>query len=262
MKKNIIYSGLLSLVLLTAGCGSQDTTTEDNTTTEHHFSYDGTTGPSFWASMDPQWSTCANGLTYTPVEPGQKHQSPVDIESSATNASFTLDYDKDIEFKMENNGHTVEFVPEAGQPTAKVTIDGKDYFLKQFHFHSYSEHMENGKHADMEAHFVNVADDGSIAVIGIFIDKNATGTNAALNNAYALTIPEAGEENPNAIAINPAHILPTGKVYSYSGSLTTPPCSENVAWNIYETHVDLNATEVDEFRDIYSHNYRPVTGNL
>jgi len=228
---------------------------------EVHFSYDGETGPDYWGSLKEEWSTCDNGLEYTAVVEGAPHQSPVDFETAVpADPTFTLDYNKSIAFKMENNGHSVQFNVEEGSPEAYITINEKAYELKQFHFHSVSEHTELGVHAAMEGHFVNVAEDGSIAVVGVFIDNMAGAGNEALESAFGLEIPEEGEENPTEITINPLDMLPGGKVYSYSGSLTTPPCTEDVAWNIYTKHIGLNEDKVEAFHEHYDHNFRPLTG--
>ncbi|MGC9351607.1 MAG: carbonic anhydrase family protein, partial [Sulfurovum sp.] len=92
-------------------------------------------------SLKEEWNTCTNGLEYTAVENGKLHQSPVDFESAVpADPSFMLDYNKSIAFKMENNGHSVQFNVEEGSPKAYITINEKKYELKQFHFHSVSEH--------------------------------------------------------------------------------------------------------------------------
>jgi carbonic anhydrase len=39
--------------------------------------------------------------------------------------------------------------------------------LLQFHFHTPSEHLLDGKPFPMEAHFVHVDSDGRLAVIGV-----------------------------------------------------------------------------------------------
>jgi len=77
---------------------------------------------------------------------------------------------------------------------------------------------------------------------------------------FSLDIPASGQVNETPIHINPSHILPSGKVYSYSGSLTTPPCTEGVAWNVYTKTVGMDINKVETFKKHYNHNYRPVTG--
>ena len=259
MKKIFLYSAIAILDIGLVGCGST-TLSENNTGThEVHFSYDGDTGPAYWGSLKEEWKTCENGLTLKPVVAGQTHQSPVDfVLAVPVNPSFVLDYNKEIEFKMLNNGHSIELETE-GSHLAHVTISGKEYTLKQFHFHSESEHTEDGVHGDMEGHFVNIAADGSIVVLGVIIEASGAG-NSELNKVFDLEIPAANHENEIRIHINPSHILPTGKVYSYSGSLTTPPCTQGVSWNVYTTTIGLNVNKIEMFKSHYNHNYRPITG--
>ncbi|UFH58256.1 carbonic anhydrase [Sulfurovum mangrovi] len=259
MKKKFLYAGMLIASMWLVGCNNESVVQDEEI--EVHFSYDGETGPDYWGSLKEEWSTCDNGLDITKVVEGEPHQSPVDFyDAVPADPSFTLDYNKSIAFKMENNGHSVQFNVEEGSPKAYITINGKAYELKQFHFHSVSEHTELGVHAAMEGHFVNVAEDNSIAVVGVMIDNVAGEGNEALESAFGLAIPEEEEENPTLITINPLDMLPGGKVYSYSGSLTTPPCTEGVAWNIYTKHIGLNEEKVEAFHEHYDHNFRPLTG--
>jgi carbonic anhydrase len=59
--------------------------------------------------------------------------------------------------------------------------------------------------------------------------------------------------------INAANLLPRDKSYfSYTGSLTTPPCSEGVKWNILTESISLSAAQINQFRHIYQVDARPV----
>ena len=52
-----------------------------------------------------------------------------------------------------------------------VVLDQKWFHLVQFHFHHPSEHWVDGRQQTMELHVVHQnIDDGSRAVIGVFID--------------------------------------------------------------------------------------------
>lgn len=262
-EKKILSAALVAaLAFGLSGCGSDssdDTTSEE---TEVHFGYFGANGPSHWGDLKPEWSTCKNGLTLSDVtDPTQHHQSPINFTSAAvaSEPSFELDVDRDIEFTTENNGHAIEMVPESSEDT--MVLDGKTYTLAQFHFHAYSEHTQNNMPAAIETHFVFKAADGSLAVLGVFVDRNATNENSALASIFSQTLPEAGEEGAK-LSINVADILPeASSVYSYSGSLTTPPCSEGVAWNVYTKHINLSESHVVNFTKKYHNNFRPVTGN-
>ena len=114
----------------------------------------------------------------------------------------------------------------------------------------------------METHFVFKANDGALAVIGVFVDRNVTSSNenSELAKVFDTTLPDA-EQSGDEVTINVAKILPAGKVYSYSGSLTTPPCTEGVAWNVYVDHIALTEDHVTKFTKKYHNNFRPITGN-
>lgn len=59
-------------------------------------------------------------------------------------------------------------------------------------------------------------------------------------------------------------------IYTYAGSLTTPPCSEAVTWFIAETPLDVSVKQYNKFKRIMKFNSRftqndlhqPVTDNL
>jgi len=70
-----------------------------------------------------------------------------------------------------NNGHTVQ-VNIAKENECTLRINGKSYELKQFHFHTPSEHLIDGETFEMEMHLVHVNESSEIAVLGfIFTTK-------------------------------------------------------------------------------------------
>jgi len=46
--------------------------------------------------------------------------------------------------------------------------------------------------------------------------------------------------------------------YTFPGSLTTPPCSENVTWFVLKQPVTVSAAEIQRFEKLYRHNARPT----
>ena len=54
-----------------------------------------------------------------------------------------------------------------------VSVHGKTYTLVQFHFHTPSEHLIDGKQHEMEMHLVHLSDKGEIAVLGFLFTTNA-----------------------------------------------------------------------------------------
>jgi len=117
--------------------------------------------------------------------PFGQHQSPINIVTTSDGVS-TVDL-PDGEYKASpltfsyphkvrncsilNNGHTVQInIGEENECT--VTVKGKTYTLRQFHFHTPSEHMLDDRQYEMEMHLVHTNEEGEIAVLGFIFTVN------------------------------------------------------------------------------------------
>lgn len=139
-----------------------------------------------------------------------------------------------------DNGHTLQFTPDAG---GRTTIGGDAYDLVQFHFHSLSEHTLNGKAYPLEIHFVNRNADGGLAVVGVFVTEGAA--NPALAALLAAVPAQEGEAGVTRPGVYPVLLLPEDRHYfGYSGSLTTPPCTEGVRWNVLATPIEASTDQI------------------
>jgi carbonic anhydrase len=60
--------------------------------------------------------------------------------------------------------------------------------------------------------------------------------------------------------MNPAALLPkdTEHYFYFMGSLTTPPCTENVKWYVLKEVQSAKKGQIDALRKFYDHNYRPT----
>ena len=69
-----------------------------------------------------------------------------------------------------------------------------------------------------------------------------------------------GEKNKLEAEINAADLLPVSKDYfRYSGSLTTPPCSEGVRWYVMKEAITVSKAQIEAFRQAVGYpNNRPV----
>ena len=222
-----------------------------------HWGYEEDNGPAKWSAMDPDWRLCGEG----------RRQSPIDLTSAAENElpAISVHTLSDQAVNVLNqtdvleeldNGHTVQvnaFLADA------LRIEGKAYSLRQFHFHSPSEHTIDGEHLPMEIHFVNEAADGSLAVLGVMVRAGAE--NAAIASLWA-SLPEGpGTNTRTRLPESFATTLLAGSnagFYHYSGSLTTPPCTEGVKWMINKIPTELSEGQIRRFRAIYDHNNRPT----
>ncbi|MBI1194584.1 MAG: carbonate dehydratase [Gammaproteobacteria bacterium] len=212
-----------------------------------HWSYTGIGAPQYWGDLKEDYALCKDGTK----------QSPVDI-SAATITSLDdikTDY-KATPLDIVNNGHAIQ-VNYA--PGSSMTVDGKTYQLLQFHFHSPSEHTIGGKSHALEAHLVHKADDGQLAVIGVMIDAGGP-DNPFIAKLWSAFPAASGDHNtPEGVEVNVADLLPPDlNHFNYTGSLTTPPCSENVNWLVLSAPIQISDAQLEQFRASIVHDNRPV----
>lgn len=216
-----------------------------------HWSYEGEAGPENWGQLDEAYQLCALGT----------EQSPIDL----VEASFTQENIEDIAFAYQpsplvitNNGHTIQ-VSYDSSTGSDVTLDGEAYELLQFHFHTPSEHALQGDLLGAELHFVHrrIGTEGDLAVVGVLLKEGAE--NAVLARVLDNAPKEEGETKTFTEMVNAGELLPeSGATYRYPGSLTTPPCSQGVKWNVLAEPVELSAEQVDTLFSIIGTSNRPL----
>jgi carbonic anhydrase len=216
---------------------------------EHeHWSYRGNTGPSHWGALEHEFATCSQG----------KHQSPINIKSTAAKhadlGAIKFDYKPSI-LKIIDNGHSVQVNYDAG---SAIMVGSKRYELVQFHFHHPSEEKIDGKSFPMVVHLVHKADDGKLAVVAVLV--RAGQANPLIETLWAHLPKEKGAEQVDTNAqIDATTLLPADRAYyTFDGSLTTPPCSEDVTWFVLRNPVQFSAKEVSRFAKIYPMDARPT----
>ena len=203
------------------------------------------------ASNPTQW-----GDSYELCEVG-RDQSPIDIDATDANVvsptDITFDYSP-TPLAVKNNGHTIQ-VDYA--PGSSITIGDQTYSLLQFHFHTPSEHTIEGEAAAMEVHFVHANEDEELAVVGVMMTVGEA--DPAIASIWENIPAEEGVNTAEGDMINAADLLPSDTTYfNYAGSLTTPPCSEEVKWHVLSEPITVSAEQVDAFASLYQVNARPV----
>lgn len=208
-------------------------------------------GPNFWGELTFPFATCGAGEPF--VEVGKK-QSPVNIVIADTVAAqlpeLAFRY-RATPFVVENTGHVVE-VPYASGSTIRVGEDVQDrYQLLQFHFHAPSEHTVNGQFAAAELHLVHRNALLDLAVVGVLVNVGSP-VNAVIDDILLNAPIEEGEIELDG-SVNAKDVLPQSKrYYNYSGSLTTPPCSEGVRWFVLKEPVFVSQEAIDRLHEIIS----------
>ena len=244
-------------VLISISCNNTEKEEEDHVhdeeTHEHekdekhevHWSYEGETGPEHWAQI------------VADCDCGGKSQSPIDISGELVDKDFVelqLDYQSDSTLDIVNNGHTIKL----DYPFGTFMIGEDTYKLAQFHFHAGSEHTVNGTRFPLEVHLVHLNEANNIAVIGILFEEGEE--NVLLKKIYEKVPDEANETISEALEIDVNNLLPKEKTYyHYSGSLTTPPCSEGVKWYVMKNTIQASKEQIERISKFMpANNYRPV----
>ena len=216
-----------------------------------HWTYEGPTGAEHWGDLDPDYAACKNG----------KEQSPIDIRSAekAELPVLRFEYKSGPLKYLINNGYTIRVNYHDAPGSGNFLIVGdKRYQLAQFHFHRPSEEYIHGKPYDMVAHFMHKSNDGK--VVGVAVLLRAGSANATVQQLWDhMPETESKEEEIAGVDVNPAGLLPHDTAYyMYMGSITAPPCTEDVTWFVLKTPVDISAEQISAFARLYPHDVRPL----
>ncbi len=202
-----------------------------------------------WASLDPSFKTCGTGLT----------QSPINIEAKSlqTGPNFQYNYFPS-KGEIHNNGHSIQIdLTKSTQGFSnQLLVNGQPYDLIQFHFHTPSENHINGHSFPMEVHLVHKNAQGQLAVVAIMINGN--GNNQLLDH-MPLPAKKGDRLKSDRARFNPAFLLPNNRsTFTFTGSLTTPPCSENVGWIVMKSPISVSPATLLGFQKILGKNNRPL----
>jgi carbonic anhydrase len=258
MRKLVIISLALVYTILTA-CENKPKTVEECPEPEEckHWSYEGETAPKYWAEIEKD-SDC-DGMYQSPIN--IISIDAVEVEPGTNNLKI-LYSPSTILCRVENDGHSIKYCFNKGD---SLIFNDKIYHLQQLHFHEGAEHKINGIQYPIEIHLVHTNAEGEFLVIGIL---GMEGEESQLFEFFESYLPiKNGEIKHIDKNVDLADLFPENKdYYSYSGSLTTPPCTENVQWIVYKNPIIISLEEAIKLRDnMPLHNYRdeqPLNGRV
>ncbi|XP_065360876.1 carbonic anhydrase 2 [Calliphora vicina] len=248
---------------------------------ESEFTYFGTMGPDHWSE---HYNQCSG-----------KHQSPININDvDVVNRTYSKMLFKNfaqlpVEAIVFNNGHTVlvKLNFEGDIPTiSDGPLEGKGtYQFQQLHFHwgednsVGSEDRINDVAYPMELHVVfrnakydsfeeAVRKDDGVLVLAAFYEIGNY-TNMEYDQ-FTSHLEHIHEPHTNVTLTQPMDLFSfltddLSRYYSYIGSLTTPPCSEDVIWIDFINPIGISEEVIERFRYLktfdgssLTHNFRPV----
>lgn len=216
-----------------------------------HWGYDHEISPEHWGELNENFKECSSG----------KNQTPIDIRNTYKSV---IKHKLNIQYKVSPNdiifnGHTVQVNTKKDDQSDYLILDGQKFFLKQFHFHTPSENQIEGKSYPLELHFVNANAQGDLTVLAVMFvlgEKNPEWDK--------LWIDLSSKENDDrhlSHEVNLNKLLPKNlDYYRFSGSLTTPPCSEGVNWVVLKNPLTISEQQLKTFKVLLKNqdNHRPI----
>ncbi|XP_044789968.1 receptor-type tyrosine-protein phosphatase gamma isoform X4 [Bubalus bubalis] len=236
------------------------------------------------ASGDPYWAySGAYGPEYwvtSSVSCGGRQQSPIDISDQHARISeeyqdLQLDgFDNESSNKtwMKNTGKTVAillkddyFVSGAGLP-GRFKAEKVEFHWGHSNGSAGSEHSVNGRRfpVEMQIFFYNpddfdsfqtaISENRIIGAMAIFFQVSPRDNSALDPIIHGLKGVVHHEKETFLDPFILRDLLPAslGSYYRYTGSLTTPPCSEIVEWIVFRRPVPISYHQLEAFYSIFT----------
>lgn len=210
--------------------------------------YSGDSGPENWGRLGPRFIMCDLGSS----------QSPIDIEGVrelANAPEIQIDYGEPPG-AFVHTGHALQVNVPKGNA---MTVGSERFELLQAHFHAPSEHTIGGEEYPLELHFVHQNDEGELGVLGVMFESGES------NETLAALLEKMPEPKGKSASLKEARVdmsglLPESRsAYRYSGSLTTPPCTEGVHWHLLTETVSASSEQIQKIQSAVGHaNNRPI----
>lgn len=230
--------------------------------------YKGNIGPSRWSELSPKFILCSEGKAQSPINITKKVKpSKQSLQINYAPAPLAIEKNAITSLNINNvqtlinDGHGVQ-VNFPQDITENIVFNKLRYQLIQFHIHTPSETTIQGQAYPLEIHFVHQGANGKVAVLAVLASGGAE--NSEIQTMLAHLPTDQGKEHVIAgQSINPAGLLPMNKnYYSFDGSLTTPPCSEGVAWLVLEKPITVTPAQIARLRQAVGGNNARGTQSL
>jgi carbonic anhydrase len=244
------FVGFLPLNALSAELDSTPEHPASKNESQVDWDYSSAHGPQHWGELDPAYVLATIGGSQSPIDirPGESIRADL--------PTLSLDSHPQT-LHLLNNGHTVETICPGA---ATLHFGEQEYDLRQFHFHAPSEHTIEGKHAELELHFVHADGEGHLAVIAILFYEGEAEHPEIAEMLSNRSVSHAGDEvYEESTRLDVSQLMPNSMdYYTYDGSLTTPPASEGVRWFVLKNPLHLTRDQISAIKHVYNSNNRPT----
>lgn len=213
--------------------------------------------PDMWQMRFPD----AGGSAQSPINISREDVIVIDEEDrgSALGALGDLDaqYSGTIDVVLTHTGHTVAAKVPPGNVLTGGPYGDHTYDMFNIHYHTPAEHAIENVLPDAVFHFVHARSDipENMGVVAIFFTAQsdedvATGSPPAPPHPFLSAwldgiahTPTHGDRTQASLPLDSLDLSHSSFV-TYSGSLTTPPCSEIVTWVVSTTPIIVPKSQI------------------
>ncbi len=201
--------------------------------------------PEYWGKLKPEFTTCDAG----------KNQSPINIdEPLKANLRKIRNIQKFPAKSIENTGYDIKLHFKEGN---MMVLDNAPFQMKFIQLHSPSEHTLHGKDFPLEAQFYHVDSKGAVTIVAVMFKEGKS--NPVIDKLFGALTPTVAAPVELKTRLVASELMPTSQEYfRYSGSLTTPPCTEGVRWVIMKNPLSIAKEQVEKInKALKTANNRP-----
>ena len=140
----------------------------------------------------------------------------------------------------------------------RLILNDNHYTAKAVTFHTPSEHTIGGLPAEMEMQIRHVEKTTNrTAVVSIMFQKGRN--NTVLGPVFDQMKKAGTKPNEGLGPLDLLDVIPFDPGFViYPGSLTTPPCTENVLWVIVDKPIEVSLEQINVIRNVVGDNARPI----
>jgi carbonic anhydrase len=217
------------------------------------------------------WNYGEEGRDWDDLCQNGASQSPIDINPyiatniTATSSSYwflSLDYSNTWVYNSNSSSSLTGFtynidlnfhiIADFGQ--VKIKPSGLVYKTKSISFHSPSEHTIDGQRFPLELQITHKTEKETLILVILY--KYSANSNRLLDEVISAFGSMLGNDIDLKNAIDGWFAIKD--FYYYNGSLTVPPCEENIFYVVYEKVMPASVSQIEYFKNIVSGNSRSV----
>ena len=228
---------------------------------------DGPTGPDTWGGQ------CTSGVSQSPVNLVSNTSKPIE------RWEFSNSYRYKVPCTITNTGNTLQFTLTTETPASISGGElGGEFVLSHGILHwgredrQGSEHMVKGEAYPLEIQLIHYNSrygsykdsEGKKDGLAVFstLHKLSTADNTKLspliNSLDQITNPGSSFKLEKEIPANSFYPTITSPLYRYTGSLTSPPCTEMVTWTIFYQTNTISGPQLSQLRSLLKADGNPM----